>query len=106
MGTNVKKPHMLMTWFLEAGVHDVVGAVCLPRSRGPLTVSESDQTLRKSGFSRESSFGPGSLRESLRIGPPAGRWPDFEVLPIRIRPKPGPKVLSSLKPAFLGVRSP
>jgi hypothetical protein len=43
---------------------------------------------RKSGF--RAGLWPESGRESLKIGPPAGRMPaDFEVVPMRIRPKSG-----------------
>ncbi len=48
----------------------------------------------------------GKASKSASGRPSAGRRTDFEVLPIKIRQKLGPKVPSLLKPAILEVRSP
>ena len=44
---------------------------------------------QNSGF--RAGFRPVSLRENLKIGPPAGRRADSEAYPIRLRPKSDPE---------------
>ena len=78
-----------------------------------ITVRYGNRTPKKAGFSKEGVFWPSFGRilmgkASKSVPRPALGRPeaDFEVFPIRIRLKLGPKVHSLLKPAFLGVRSP
>ncbi len=77
--------------------HDASGRECDRASASNMLQASADVTLcyaivfpgHKSAF--RSGFWPGCYRESIEIGPPAGRRTDFGFFPVAFRPKSGPE---------------